>query len=156
MGAERTPVRGENQPYRILLVDDDVPLLRVLEHHLVQAGYRVEKESKPGEALERIQKQAPHILITDLRMPGFSGHDVQALVRQHSPDTLVIMLTGFPTVEDAVQAMRDGAYDFIQKPVDREQLLRVVEKAANLLDLRRENLRLRSLVEDFLGFDNLV
>ncbi len=141
---------------RILIVDDDVTLLRVLEHHLTAEGYQVEKENRPEAALKRIEAFHPHILLTDLRMPGLTGHDVLAHVREKSPETLVIMLTGFPTVEDAVKAMRSGAYDFIQKPVDREHLLRVVRKAADILDLRRENLQLRNLVENFLGFDNMV
>lgn len=141
---------------RILIVDDDAPLLRVLEHHLAGEGYQVEKESRPQAALDRLGIIRPHILLTDLRMPGLTGHEMLARVREKSPDTLVIMLTGFPTVEDAVNAMRAGAHDFIQKPVDREHLLRVVRKAVDLLDLRHENRRLRSLVEDFLGFDTMV
>ncbi len=145
-----------NKNPTILVVDDDLSLLRVLEHHLLEAGYQVHREQSANAAHAKIVSINPQILISDLRMPEMTGLQLQQRCRDLLPDLMVILLTGFPNVEDAVEAMRMGAYDFIQKPVDREHLLQVVKKASDLLALRKENTQLRNLVENFLGFDNMV
>jgi DNA-binding NtrC family response regulator len=144
------------QPISILIVDDDPSLARVLEHHLQEAGYQVSKCLNSVEGLERLDREKPDILFSDLRMPGLNGHELLQQAKAKHSELLVIMLTGFPTLNDAIEAMRHGAYDFLQKPVDRGQLLRVVGKAADLIALRRENERLRSLVDTYAGFGGLV
>lgn len=134
---------------KILLLDDDVSLLRVLEHHLVEEGYLVTKHSSPLEALEAIRRERFDLLITDLRMPEIEGTEVLKKSREIQNDLMVIVITGFPTMEDALLALQEGAYDFIQKPIERTHLLRVVKKSAEVLHLQRENKKLRTIVEEY-------
>ena len=140
----------------IFVVDDDASLCKVVVHQLSQEGYSVSHETDPLAARAKISRDRPTIVISDLRMPGLSGHDILAHCRAESPETAVIVMTGYPTVDDAVEAMRVGAFDFLQKPVDRPQLLRVLDKACEMLDLRRENSLLRTMVDNYLGLDQMV
>ncbi len=140
----------------LFTVDDDASLLRVMEHHLVTEGYRVEKFRRPEEALAKLESSKPALVLTDLRMPGMNGVELVREVRRRLPDAFVIVLTGFPSVESAVEAMREGAFDFIQKPVQRDPLLRSVAKALELRRLAEENRRLRHWVDGYLSFEGLV
>ncbi|MFH1761152.1 MAG: sigma-54 dependent transcriptional regulator [bacterium] len=144
------------QKLDIMVIDDDLSLLRVIEHHLSQTGHTVTSISDSAKALERLEQKEYAIVFTDLKMPGHSGHDILNLCRERLPDSVVIMLTGFPTIEDAVQAMKEGAFDFVQKPVEQEKLISVVQKAAEVYELRRENRRLRVLVSEHLEFGNMI
>jgi len=147
---------NELEAFPILMVDDDASLCKVIVHQLIQEGYTVTSETDPMVARDRIGVEQPAIVLSDLRMPGLSGHAILAHCRAMSPETAVIMMTGYPTVDDAVEAMRVGAFDFLQKPVDRSQLLRVVGKAVEMIKLRQENQALRTMVENYLGLDQMV
>lgn len=132
----------------ILLVDDDANLRRILTHHLEQAGYTVRSAADGSEALSLLTSEAVDLLLTDVRMPGMDGLTLLAEVRRVTPDLPVLMLTAYGTIQDAVDAMRQGAFDYLTKPVDRETLLRSVKRALQVGDLRRENRLLRAnLVE---------
>jgi len=98
---------------RILVVDDDDSLRRVLEVQLQQMGYRV-NTAKNGEAALAQLRDSPHdLILTDLRMPGVSGLDLLKNIRAAHPETVVIMLTAYGSVDTAVEAMRAGAYDYL-------------------------------------------
>ncbi len=142
--------------YRILILDDDISLLRVLEHHLSEGGYQTTALSKPKEALRCLDKEEFDIVLCDMNMPEISGMEILRKLNKEKKDTLFIVITGFPTIEAAVEAMKLGAIDFIQKPVDKAHLLRVVEKASELISLRRENARLKSLVKEQFEFDKII
>ncbi len=132
----------------ILLVDDDANLRRILAHHLEHAGYAVKSASDGRDALALLASELPDLLLTDIRMPGMDGIALLAEVRRANPDLPVLMMTAYGTIQDAVEAMRQGAFDYITKPVDRETLLRSVQRAVQVGDLRRENRLLReNLVE---------
>ena len=127
----------------ILIVEDDISLRRVLEFTLDEAGYQTSTATTGEEGLALFRQQSPRLVITDIQMPGMSGIDLLAKVKQESPDTLVIVITAFASVEQAVEAMKAGAYDYLTKPFSRDQLRLTVEKALAYEGLQRENVRLR-------------
>jgi DNA-binding NtrC family response regulator len=141
---------------KILIVDDDLSLLRVLDHHLSEAGYNTTAISKPKEALKLLDKGSFDMVLSDMKMPDVSGLDILRNVNKLGADVIFIIITGVPTVDEAVEAMKLGAFDFIQKPVDKTHLLRVVEKASELITLRRENVRLKTLVKEQFEFDKII
>lgn len=127
----------------ILLIDDDVSLRRVTEYTLTQAGYQVETAADGRSGLERFRSLKSAMVITDVQMPDLNGTEVLKAVKQERPETLVIVITAFGTVEKAVEAMRLGAFDYLTKPFSRDALCLTVEKAFAFRGLREENLRLR-------------
>lgn len=141
---------------KVLIVDDDVSLLRVMEHHLDEAGFTVSTCKNGKEALEKQQVSPSQIIFTDINMPEMSGLEFLQSLREFDTKTIVIVITGFPTIEGAVDAMKSGAFDFIQKPVDKEHLLSVTRKASDYITLRIENERLRNLVTKHLDFGNMI
>lgn len=130
-------------PASILIIDDDDSLRRVTEYTLQQAGYQTLTAVDGQAGLELFQRELPPVVITDIQMPGLSGFEVLQQIKAQRPETLVIIITAFGTVEKAVEAMREGAYDYLTKPFSREELRLVVEKALTFADLRQENRRLR-------------
>ncbi|MBF0432160.1 MAG: sigma-54-dependent Fis family transcriptional regulator [Fibrobacteria bacterium] len=140
----------------IMIVDDDLSLLRVIEHHLSGAGHQTRAINKPDEALKLLEEETFDMILCDMKMPGLSGLDILKQINKLGVDVLFIIITGYPTVEEAVEAMKLGAFDFIQKPVDKNHLLRVVEKASEVITLRRENRHLKSLVKQQFAFDKII
>ena len=113
----------------ILLVEDKDSLRRVLRLTLENAGYSVAEAGDAREALNEIATSRHRLVFTDLRMPNGSGLDVLRSARAADADVPVIVMTGFGSIDEAVQAMKDGAHDFLQKPVDSNHLLLLVERA---------------------------
>jgi DNA-binding NtrC family response regulator len=140
----------------ILLVEDKESLRRVLRLTLEHAGYTVtEAEDARAAALE-IQRAPHRIVLTDLRMPHGSGLDVLRAARQAAPDVPVIVMTAYGSIDEAVQAMKDGAQDFLQKPVDSHHLLLLVERALEQSRLRTENILLREEWSKRYGFPRII
>ena len=113
----------------ILLVEDKDSLRRVLRLTLENAGYSVAEAIDARAALNEIADARHRLVLTDLRMPNGSGLDVLRSARAADPDVPVIVMTAFGSIDEAVQAMKDGAHDFLQKPVDSNHLLLLVERA---------------------------
>ncbi len=141
---------------KIMIIDDDQSLLRVMQHHLEEAGYLTVTASDGQEGLIRQREDPCQVVFTDIRMPRLSGLDFITAVREFDQAASIVVITGFPTIENAVEAMKAGALDFIQKPVERDRLLAVAQKATEYFALRSENQRLRTLVADHLNFGNMV
>src|SRR5213592_3515294 len=138
-------------PDRTLLVADDDPGLREsLERTLTREGYRVLLASDGRAALERLQDGAIDLIVTDLKMPGLTGLELLRAAKAIAPDVDVILLTAFGTVEEAVKAMKDGAYDFLTKPFQRAQLLRLIRQALERRDLIQQNRALQQRLDDLL------
>ncbi|MCX5886401.1 MAG: response regulator [Proteobacteria bacterium] len=128
----------------ILIVDDEKIIRDGTEHVLKKEGYKVVTAKDGEEGLECLKSAAFHMLILDLMMPGMRGMDVLKLVQQQYPDLLVVVITGYATVGNAVEAMKIGAYDFIPKPFTPDQLRIVVRRAIDKLNLEQEMALLRS------------
>jgi DNA-binding NtrC family response regulator len=140
----------------ILLIDDDDSLRRVMEFSLTEAGHKVETAASGEEGLRLFEKVSFDAVITDITMPGLSGMDVLARVRARDANLPVIMITAYGTIENAVQAMKEGAFDYITKPFSRDELRLTLEKALRLRRLEKENVELRAEVTDRYRFESIV
>ncbi len=121
----------------LLVVDDAPATLEVLERNLSAAGFQVYTAAAAVEALRILEQAKVDLVITDLKMPGVSGLDLVRHVRENCPDTEVMMITGYATVEGAVHAIKTGAEEYLAKPFTDEELLAAVERALAKLHLRR-------------------
>ncbi|MEX2262389.1 MAG: sigma-54 dependent transcriptional regulator [Bryobacteraceae bacterium] len=126
---------------RILVVEDEEKLRRVIELQLASAGFEVEKAGSVEEAMRRLERI--DLVLTDLRLPGMTGLELLSSLRRQDMLTPVIVMTAFGTVENAVEAMKCGAADFLLKPFSLDHLMAVVQKALEVRDLRDENRKLR-------------
>lgn len=145
-----------NNKRTILIVDDDTSLLRVMEHHLIEAGYAVKTARDGKQGIEVHRESPPSVIFTDLKMPEMDGITFIKAIREIDPHVSIVVITGFPTIDNAVAAMKAGALDFIQKPLEKEHLLAVAQKACTFFELQDENSRLRNLVSEHLNFGNMV
>ena len=141
---------------RLLVVDDDPALLRALSRTLSNDGYQVATAPDAERALEMVQHGPPQLVVTDLLLPSMDGIELLRRVKSATPTVEVILITAHASVERAVEAMRLGAYDFVEKPVQREELLRTVRKAIEKQELAAENLRLKEKLAEQEGAARLV
>lgn len=121
---------------RILIIDDDQGVRQLLTDEFSRLGYCAEPSFGGDDALDKLKKIKYDIVITDMRLPQVDGLTILHTIKKISPETEVIMLTGYATVENAVQAMKDGAYDFIQKPFNLDEMAALVEKALEKSELK--------------------
>lgn len=141
---------------KILVIDDDTSLRRVLEYNLQEEGYDVQTASSGEEGLYLFGKSQPDLFITDMKMSGMDGLMVLKSIKERSPETLVIIITAFGTVDVAVEAMKAGAHDYITKPFNRDALRLTVKKALRFNGLAEENKRLKSELSDKTDFRTIV
>jgi len=141
---------------KILIIDDDASLRRVLEYNLQEAGFAVTAASSGEEGLALFTAAPYPLVITDMKMPGMDGLQLMTSIKSLSPGTLVIMITAFGTVDIAVQAMKAGAYDYITKPFNRDELLLTVAKALQLINVEAENRKLKEELTDRSDFRTLI
>jgi DNA-binding NtrC family response regulator len=141
---------------RILLVDDDERLRTAAGKVLAAENYGVISVATGQEAVTHLQQQSVDLVITDLRLPDLGGIELLKRLRELRPELEVVMITGHGSVEKAVEAMRLGAYDFIEKPLDATALLKTVAKALEKQRLTSENLRLRRQLQQHRGVEALV
>ena len=140
----------------LLVADDDPGLRESLQRTLARAGHRVVLASDGRAALEQLQVGGVDLVLTDLKMPGLTGLELLRAAKEIAPDVDVILLTAFGTVEEAVSAMKDGAYDFITKPFRGEQLLKVVGKALERRSLIEQNRALQKQLEDLRSKNAMI
>ena len=141
---------------RVLLVDDDESFRRVQEYQLTQAGYQVTACADGLSALEEFRSVGHELVVTDIRMPGLDGLELLTRLRSISTETPVIVVTGHGTIETAVEAMKQGAFDFLTKPFPGDHLRLTLQRADEFRRLRKENRELRRAVEGRFSFENLV
>jgi DNA-binding NtrC family response regulator len=140
----------------ILLVEDKESLRRVLRLTLENAGYSVTESADASSATKEISSTRHRLVLTDLRMPNGSGLDVLRAAKAADADVPVIVMTAFGSIDEAVQAMKDGAQDFLQKPVDSNHLLLLVERSLEQERLRTENILLREDWARRYGFPRII
>ena len=141
---------------KILVVDDDKGIREVLEIVLTQEGYDVTSMEDGVRALTKCRKQSYDLVITDLRMPKMDGIAFLKAVKETSPETLVILITAYASGESAVQAMQEGAYDYLEKDFDIEDLKRVVQNALEKKGLQRDEAEFLKKVEDDASFQGMI
>jgi DNA-binding NtrC family response regulator len=139
---------------RILVVEDEDKLRRVIELQLKAAGFDVDQAGSAEEGLKLADRA--DLILTDLRLPGMTGIELLTKIRLESSRTPVVVMTAFGTIENAVEAMKAGAVDFLPKPFSLDHLMAVVEKALEVRSLRDENQKLREELGWRYEFDNLV
>ena len=140
----------------LLLVEDRDSLRAMLRATLEGAGYEVEEAADETSAIRALGGGRFLAVITDLKLPGATGHQVLAAAREADPNLPVIIMTAYGTVEDAVGAMKKGAFDFLAKPVDPDHLLLLVERAVERRDLVEENVLLKKEFADRTGFPRII
>jgi DNA-binding NtrC family response regulator len=113
----------------ILIVEDDPSHLEILKRHLERCGYRVEAAESAEQALSRFNRFAPHLVLSDLRMPGMSGFELLRKLKADAPDVTVVLMTAFDDMQTAIDAMKEGAYDYLVKPLDLERLEAILGSA---------------------------
>ncbi len=142
---------------KILIAEDDINTLQGLNTIVSRQGHQVLTAPDGQEAYALMNEHGDvDVLLTDLKMPSLSGLELSQRVRESWPETQVIMMTAFGTVETAVLAMKEGVFDYLTKPVDVEELLIVLEKALRQRALRLENLELRGIISERYAFDNII
>ncbi len=141
---------------KILIVDDDPEILEIIAEVLKEEGYAVDTASSGTGAIKHIDDEFYDLVVTDLKMPEVDGMMVLRHVVDRSPDTICIILTGYGTIDGAVEAIKTGAFDYISKPVKPGEILIVVEKALRYKHLERENILLRRQLRKKYRFENFV
>src|SRR6202158_6141879 len=140
----------------LLLVEDKNELRAMLRKALERAGYAVDEAPDGTVAIQKVRARRYLVVITDLKMPGASGLDVLRATKHADPAIPVILMTAYGSVEEAVTAMKGGAFDFLQKPVDLDHLKLLVQRAARQQELLRENLLLREEYTARYGLPRIV
>jgi DNA-binding NtrC family response regulator len=140
---------------RILVVDDEMIVCESCKR-ILEEEYEVETALSGKEAFEKMKANPFDIVITDLKMPGIDGMEVLRTFRKEYPDSIIIMITGFSTVETAVEAIKLGAFDYIPKPFTPDEVSIVVKKAIEKKSLMLENVYLRQELQEKYGFHNIV
>ena len=140
----------------VLLVEDKVELRAMLRKALERSDYEVEEAPDGRAAIDKVRNRRYLLVLSDLKLPGNSGLDVLREARRAEPTLPVIIMTAYGSVDEAVTAMKEGAFDFIQKPVDLDHLKLLLERAARQQELLRENLLLREEYAERYGFPRIV
>ena len=141
---------------RVLLVEDDPEMLEMVREYLESEGYAVVAVGRATEAMATLRRESCDAVVTDLRMPDGDGMEVLRIARETQGDAPTILITAFGTIETAIQAIREGAYDYVTKPFALEEISLLLEKALEARQLREENRRLREVATDRYRFDNLL
>jgi len=141
---------------RILLIDDDINLAKVIGYQLRKNGFEVVTSNSGRDGLRIFNEQKFDIVITDIQMPGITGIDLLGEVRRQDKDVVVIIITAYGSIENAIEACRLGADDYLTKPFGQEQLMFVIEKVLRLRELQQENSQLRRQLQGKYRFENMI
>jgi DNA-binding NtrC family response regulator len=141
---------------RILIVDDEPEMVESTARLLTLAGHRCTTTTVAQEALALLDSQRPDVLLTDLKMPGIEGLELLRRAHRVDPDLPVIVITAFASIESAVGAVKQGAFDYLPKPFSAEQLGVAVDRALRQRELQRENRNLRQQLQQTLGLENII
>ena len=136
---------------RILIVDDEQIALRNLEHIMKKEGYEVTSTQSGPNALKLLEEQYFDLVLSDLKMEKVDGNQILKRCKEVSPDTEVVMITGYASLQSAIQVMKKGAYDYVTKPFKLDEVRRVVREALEKVMLKKENHQLREQIEKFSG-----
>jgi DNA-binding NtrC family response regulator len=145
-----------DQPKHLLLVEDETPLRQAIAEQLTDRGYQVEQADSGEAAVARLAEFAFDVIVTDLRLPGIDGSGVVDAALERYPDIVAIVVTGYGTVKDAVGAIKRGAWDFVSKPFQIDELTHVLDSAIEQRRLKSENAYLRAQLDERYRFEGLI
>jgi len=140
----------------VLIVDDKENIREVLSAILGDEGYKVLTAGNAGEALEILASASPDAVISDIKMPGTSGLQLQESIRRMDPELPVVLITAFGSIDSAVEAIKRGAYDYLTKPIDHERLKMVLKRAVEIRRYATENRRFRRELENKYRFESMI
>src|SRR4030066_233799 len=140
----------------ILVIEDKESMLDMLKQTLEGEGYRVIAAKDGAEGIKKLSVERIGLVLTDLKLPKKDGFDVLTAVRDDNPLLPVIVMTAFGTIETAVKAVKQGAYDFLTKPFDTEHLLVLIKRALDTYRLATENILLKEEFSDRLGLPTII
>jgi DNA-binding NtrC family response regulator len=141
---------------KLLVVDDDLAMREMLTSMFIEEGYEAESAASADEAIERSREEEFDAVLSDIKMPGRSGIDLVACLREIRPETPVVLMTAFGTIDSAVEAMRAGALDYVTKPFEPEVVLVSMERALERRALERENRQLRRALDHTSQLGELI
>ena len=140
----------------ILVIDDERSIRDSLRHWFEEDGFPVETAANATAALELLQRRRVDIVLLDIKLPGMDGMELLKRLRSLSPELVVIMITAFASVETAVRALKDGAYDYVTKPFDPDDLNRLIRRAIGQRVLTEENRRLKAKIDELALVDDII
>ncbi|MBZ5638762.1 MAG: sigma-54 dependent transcriptional regulator [Acidobacteriia bacterium] len=140
----------------ILVVDDEFSVRDSLCGWFRKDGFKVETAENATEALRKLQEGSWDIVLLDIKMPGMDGLELQQRIHEIDPDVITVMITAYASVESAVQALKQGAFDYITKPIDPDELSHLVRKALDQRHLKTENVQLRQKIDQLSQFGEIV
>jgi two-component system response regulator HydG len=141
---------------RLLIVDDDTAMREMLASLFRDRGYSVEEAVSAAEALEKAGEQCFNVVLSDIRMPGKTGIEMVGELRERLPETPVVLMTAFGSIDSAVESMRAGAFDYITKPFEPDAVVLTIERALERRALEEENRRLRRALDQTSSFGDLI
>ncbi len=145
-----------NQAVSILVVDDEFSVRDSLYNWFKNEGYRADTAENGAEALKKLQEGPRDIVLVDIKMPGMDGMELQKHIKKIDSTIIVIIITAYATVDTAVEAMKEGAFDYLSKPIDPDKLSILIRNAVNQRRLVAENIQLRQKVEELSLQDEIV
>ena len=157
--SEMTNLNSVERPFEnfeVLFVDDDRRILSVVEEYLSCQGYRVTVDDSGPKAFESVKNKDFDVVFTDLKMPGLSGLELLSAIKEQHSETEVVVVTGYGTVESAVDALKLGSYDYLQKPIKLEQLKKLIDGIMEKKKLQEENISLKKRLKERYRHDDLV
>ncbi len=146
----------ESNKYRVLIVDDEESMRDFLSIMLHREGYQVDTATDGAQAVVHLRDHSYDLVISDIKMPRMTGLELLAHIKDRTPETVVLMVTAFSSTDEAVEAMKQGAYDYITKPFKNEEIRLIVKNALERRDLRRENLALKEALGQRFSFEGLI
>jgi DNA-binding NtrC family response regulator len=152
----KTTILCAMEEFPILFVDDDQQILQVVTAYLARNGYCVDAVNSGPAALEKIKQKEYAAIFTDLIMPEISGLDLLNSVKEASPATEVIIVTGYGTIESAIEALKRGSYDYVQKPINFERLKILIDRIIEKRKLQLENFMIKRRLKDRYNYDQLI
>jgi two-component system response regulator PilR (NtrC family) len=146
----------ETMRIRILVVDDELSMREFLSILLEREGYMADQAESAEAAIKLLDTDSYDLVISDVNMPGLDGLALLERIKKDAPETAVLMITAYSTAEQAVEAMKLGAYDYIAKPFKVEEIKVLVRNALEKRNLQRENLRLKQQIQERYSFSGLI
>jgi DNA-binding NtrC family response regulator len=141
---------------KLLIVDDEEIVRQSLKAWFLEDGYEIDIAEDAEAALRLYEKNKYDLILLDIKMPGMSGMDLLIKLKEIDPDAIIILITAYASVSSAVKALKNGAYDYITKPIDPDELSHLVKNALNQKNLKDENIQLKTSIDEIIKPDNLI